>query len=347
MPVYVVGVPAPFGIQKTQVKYVDPDPKYDQTAGWGEVEQGPETMYPERLRMSGSSSNDEEEAMDSGFGPYSLTRLCYETGGIYFAVHPNRNVNRMVSRGQVEPFSAHIKYFFDSEIMRRYKPDYVSLDEYARRVKANKCRETLVTAARETYRAGMENPTLRFVKRSEADFANDLSEAQRAAAALEPKLERLYGVLKEGEADREKEASPRWQAGFDLAVGRVLAASIRTMSYNAMLAAAKRGLKFKEEKNNTWTLAPSAEISVGSAYQKMGDKAKMYLERVVNDHPNTPWSLLAKKELDQPFGWTWQESFTNLAPMNNGDGNGAAAAPADDKKMMLNRPPVRPVPKKL
>jgi hypothetical protein len=334
-------------VQKTQVKWVDPDPKYDQTAAWGEVEQGPESMFPERLRLSNSVSDDEEEALDSGFGPFALTRLCYETGGIYFTVHPNRNVNRMVSRNQVEPFSAHIKYFFDSEIMRRYKPDYVSAEEYARRVKANKSREALLVAARETYRANMENPTLRFVKRSEPDLANDLSEAQRAAAALEPKLERLYNILKDGEADREKEQSPRWQAGFDLAVGRVLAASVRTSTYNAMLAAAKRGLKFKDEKNNTWVLEPSDEISVGSAYQKQSDKAKMFLERVVKDHPDTPWSLLAEKELKQPLGWTWKEEYTNLNPMRAGDGNGNAPAPANDAKMMLNRPPTRPVPRKL
>src|SRR5205085_11094760 len=98
------------------------------------------------LSLPGSKAED--AGLDSGFGPYALTRLCYETGGIYFTVHPNRNVNKAVSRNQVEPFSAHIKYFFDAEHMRRYKPDYVSLDEYQRRVKANKSREALILAAR-------------------------------------------------------------------------------------------------------------------------------------------------------------------------------------------------------
>jgi von Willebrand factor type A domain len=344
VPIYVVGVPAPFGTQKTQVKWIDPDPKFDQTPGWGEVEQGPESIYPERLRLSSSTSQDEEDAIDSGFGPYALTRLCYETGGIYFSVHPNRDVNRMVSRNQVEPYSAHIKYFFDQEVMRKYKPDYVSLDEYMRRLKQNKCREVLVTAARETYRGAMESPRLRFVKFNEADFAADVSEAQKAAASLEPKLARLLEILKPGEADREKESSPRWQAGFDLAMGRIMAANVRTTGYNAMLATAKRGMKFKDDKNNTWIIEPSAEISVGSLYQKMGDKAKMYLERVVNDHPNTPWALLAKKELDQPLGWAWKEEFTAPPmPGNPGDGNGNPNPNAE--KMM--RPPTRAVPKKL
>jgi hypothetical protein len=150
-------------------------------------------------------------------------------------------------------------------------------------------------------------------------------------------------ILKPGEADREKEASPRWQAGFDLAMGRILAANVRTTGYNAMLATAKRGMKFTEPKNNTWIIEPANEITAGSLYQKMGDKAKMYLERVVNDHPNTPWALLAKKELDQPLGWAWKEEYTAPPPPNNGgDGNGN---PNPSEKMM--RPPTRAVPKKL
>lgn len=349
MPVYVVGVPAPFGTKETQVKWVDPDPKYDQTPRWGVVDQGPETLFPERLQLSFNGSKDEDDAIDSGFGPYALTRLCYETGGIYFTVHPNRDVNRAVSRNQVEPFSAHIKHFFDSEHMRRYKPDYVSLEEYGRRVKANKSREALVIAARLSHTGALENPQTRFVKRDEAAFATALTEAQKDAAKLEPKLESLYTILKEGEADREKELTPRWQAGFDLAVGRVLAAKVRTEGYNAMLAAAKRGLKFQNPKNNTWVLKPSDEITLGSQYVKMGEKAKMYLERIVKDHPDTPWALLASKELAQPLCWKWTEEFTDLAPPpREVAGNPAPApAPADDAKVMLKRPPTRPVPKKL
>lgn len=349
MPVYVVGVPAPFGTKETQVKWVDPDPKFDQTPRWGVVDQGPETLFPERLQLSFNGSQDEEDSIDSGFGPYALTRLCYETGGIYFTVHPNRNVNRTVSRNQVDPFSAHIKYFFDSEHMRRYKPDYVSLEEYGRRVKANKSREALILAARMSHTGALENPQTRFVKREEADFANALTEAQKDAAKLEPKLESLYAILKEGEVDREKEFTPRWQAGFDLAVGRVLAAKIRTEGYNAMLASAKRGLKFQNPKNNTWVLKPSDEITLGSQYQKMGEKAKMYLERIVKDHPNTPWSLLASKELEQPLSWKWTEEFTNLAPPPRAmDANPAPPPPAtDDARMMLKKPELRPVPKKL
>jgi hypothetical protein len=350
MPVYVVGVPAPFGRKETMVKWVDPDPKYDQTAQWGEVEQGPESFQPERLKLNFSSSKEDDDPIDSGFGPYALTRLCYETGGIYFAVHPNRNVTRAVSRKEVEEFSAHLKYFFDPEVMRKYRPDYVSLDEYKRRVSTNKARIALLEASKQSFLTPMQSPTLRFVKRSEAEMANTLTEAQKSAAELEPKIDMLYNVLKLGEGDREKEVTLRWQAGFDLAMGRVLAIKVRTEAYNAMLAQAKRGLKFKDEKNNTWALEPSDEISVGSQLEKMADRARMYLNRVITDHPGTPWAMLAERELKDKLGWKWKEEFTDLSPpprMNAANNNNNVPAPANDAAaaMMKKPPPKRPIPK--
>ena len=94
VPVYVVGVPAPFGRAETMVKWVDPDPEFDQSPQWAVVSQGPESILPERLRLDSTGTFEDLNMIDSGFGPFHLTRLAYETGGIYFAVHPNRNTNR-------------------------------------------------------------------------------------------------------------------------------------------------------------------------------------------------------------------------------------------------------------
>ncbi len=102
IPVYCVGVPAPFGRRDANIKYVDPDPKYDQSPQWVPVRQGPESFLPELVKIG----DETDDAIDSGFGPYSLTRLCYETGGIFFAVHPNRNERRKVSRRETAVLSA-------------------------------------------------------------------------------------------------------------------------------------------------------------------------------------------------------------------------------------------------
>ncbi|MEX2025982.1 MAG: vWA domain-containing protein, partial [Pirellulaceae bacterium] len=317
MPVYVIGVPAPFGRRETTMKWVDPDPNYDQSPQWGVVDQGPESLMLERIKLGFSGQQEDEISIDSGFGPYALTRLCVETGGIYFAVHPNRDVRRQVRQGEVPAFSSYLQYFFDPESMRRYRPDYVSVQDYVKNLERNAARGALVKAAANSQIDQMADPRLRFVKRDEGAFATDLTTAQQAAAALEPKVNNLYELLRKGEADREKEEVARWQAGYDLAMGRVLAVKVRTEGYNQVLAAAKRGLKFRDAKNNTWVLDPSDEITVGSQMVKLAERAKMYLNRVVQEHPGTPWALLAERELKDPLGWKWKQEFTDLNPPRN------------------------------
>jgi hypothetical protein len=39
------------------------------------------------------------------------------------------------------------------------------------------------------------------------------------------------------------------------------------------------------------------------------DQARIYLQRVENEHPGTPWSLLAQLELDSAVAFEWKEAF--------------------------------------
>jgi hypothetical protein len=282
--------------------------------------------------------------MDSGFGPFALTRLAYETGGIFFSVHPNRNVHREVSRNEIDAFSAYLKHFFDPQVMRRYRPDYASPEEYMRRLQSNQARTALVTAARKSWVSSMDKPQLRFVKRSEAELANALSEAQKGAAKAEPLLLDLYETLRVGEADRPRETTPRWQAGYDLAMGQVMATMVRTQAYNAMLAQAKRGMPFQNASNNTWVLVPSSEVTIDSRLGKAAEKATEYLQRVIDEHPDTPWALIARHELATPIGWGWTEEFTDLTPRGTGGGGGDGGV-NDMRRVIPRGPAKRPVPK--
>ena len=132
MPVFVVGVPAPFGRQKAYVKYM-PGEEYRQVPMRVPVDQGPESLYPERIRLAFIGQRVEDDALDSGFGPFGLSRLTYETGGMFFSVHPDRRMGRRISFGRTTPMAAHIAQFFDPAIMRMYRPDYVPVEEYERR----------------------------------------------------------------------------------------------------------------------------------------------------------------------------------------------------------------------
>lgn len=348
IPVHIIGVPAPFGRRETLVKYIDPDPKYDQSPQWASVDQGPESFLPERVQLPFTANFEAEPTIDSGFGPYALTRLSYETGGIYFNVHPNRNVAREVRKREVAAYASDMSFFFDPEKMSRYRPDYLSPRDYVTKVKASPLRNALVTAAQLKPVAGITRPILEFDGRDPARLSGILTRAQQDAARLEQPLGRMAMVLQPGMKKRESEESPRWRAGFDLAMGRVLAQKVRTETYNAMLAKAKLGMTFEDKKNNTWILEASDDVTVGSKWKREAETARMLLETVIKDHAGTPWELLASKELEVPIGWKWTEKFIDRTPPPRrapGNNNNPPRPARDDQKRMLKKAPKRPVPK--
>jgi hypothetical protein len=345
MPCYVLGVPSPFGRDKAFIKFVEFDPQYAQGEDWAEVDQGPETLYPERVKIGYQDESMEEPVIDSGFGPYALSKLCYETGGIYFSIHPNRRINSKVERREVEAFASQMSYFFSPEVMERYRPDYLSDAEYMTRVKKSPLRYALLNAAQLSRVGTLSKPKMVFIKRDEPSFTKELTDSQLESARLYPELSEMCAILAEGDKYRGKETSPRWLASFELSYGTALAAKIRAESYNAMLAKAKRGMNFEKPESNTWNLRPSDKVSVDSKIDKEAKQARELLQSVVEKHTGTPWGLLAGRELDNPLGWEWVESTTDLNPPQrmanrpNPPPPNTPPMPADDQARMLKPPP--------
>ena len=344
IPVYVVGVPSPFGQRRVKMKFVEPDPNYDQSEQWAVVEQGPETLYPEVLKIR--SGKFQNEAIDSGFGPFSLSKLTAATGGIYFAVHPNRNASGRVTDRDVAAMSSQIRYFFDPEVMQAYRPDYLTKNEIDSLLSKNRAKKALVGVAAKSEVKPMELPTLTFPRKNDGDLVRLLGLAQRDAAILLNQIEPIYTSLQQGLVDRPKIEEKRWQAGYDLDMGRILAMKVRTYAYNSMLGQAKAGMKFQNEKSDTWELVPANDVSgVDSRTQKMAAQAKEFLERVVADHPGTPWALIAEEELENPIGYRWEERHTGVnnpsMKAGNNNNNNNPSAPQDDKKKMLAPPKPR------
>ena len=352
IPCYVLGVPAPFGRDKAFIKFVEFDPAYAQVEDWAEVDQGPETLYPERVKLGYQDNYMEEPVLDSGFGPYALSKLCYETGGIYFSIHPNRKLNAKVDRRETEAFASQMSYFFDPDVMDRYRPDYLSESEYLARVKKSPLRYAVLNAAQLSRAGTLSKPKTVFIKRDEATFTKELTDAQLESARLYPELSEMCSILAEGEKFRGKETSPRWLASFELSYGTALAAKIRAESFNAMLAKAKRGMSFTKPESNTWNLTPSDKVTVDSKLEKEAKLAKELLQSVVQKHAGTPWGILAGRELDHPISWEWVESTTDLNPpaRNNANRNppppNTPPMPDDEKaKMLKPPPPKRPIKK--
>lgn len=306
VPFYVVGVPAPFGKEAAISSSVEVGLDYKPDGKWLAIRQGPESRMPERVRLGfwGGGTGD-IEFLDSGFGPFGLERLCRATGGRYIALRPGPREFELVSAIGIEwPSSAAVR--FDAATMRRYAPDYVPDQEY-QSLLANKARRAVVDAAQLSEVELLEFPKTSFVKADEAAMARMLSEAQQVAAKLSPTVDRLYDALERGEADRARLTDPRWQANFDLAMGRAASAKAKVDGYNHMLAALKRGKSFANPSSTTWMLEPSDSIEDASALQKLIDKGKASLQRVVDQHAGTPWAKIAERELETPSGWKWTE----------------------------------------
>jgi len=304
IPVYVLGVPAPFGRAAGMAQTAEAPIDYRPSGTWRPIRQGPESRKLERIQLGFWGGSMDMNLLDSGFGPFALERLATTSGGRFLALGAGGG---MYSGSYASQWPAPGVPRFDPQTMRRYAPDNTTAAEYDKILSENAACRALVNASQLSELELLSFPEQQFVKQSEAQLTTLLGKAQQVAAKLEPAIIKLHETLEQGKKDREKLTTPRWRAGYDLAMGRACAARARIEGYNAMLAAVKRGKSFEKETSNTWVLESAETIEASSALKRLIDDAKMYLQRVVDDHPGTPWALIAERELVMPIGWKWSE----------------------------------------
>lgn len=304
---FVVGNASPFGKEKGYMTWTYEDGEKEERP----VDQGPETLYPDVLQLPffGINGNDLDR-MSAGYGPYALTRLCTETGGTYLIAEEAKGRR------------------YDPHIMRNYQPDYRPIRVVEQDIKKNKAKYALREAARNTGVDAIAIPNLTFPANNDNELREAISEAQKPMAVTDNKVGLMLGILEAGEKDRDKITEPRWQAAYDLAIGRALAMRARTLGYNMVLADMKLNPKsFTKKGYNQWVLKPAKEVNVVEI-KKKSSKATMYLKRVIDLHPDTPWAEIAERELSQPMGWGWTESI-------DAAGRLAMATPQERKAILL------------
>ena len=304
IPIYAIGVPAPLGRGAAVVATVEAT---DGTASRSapSIQQGPESRKAERIDLE-FPANLPLQLLDSGFGPFALERLCRATGGRFLTLRPPPSgglafgtPTTVWPRGDIPQF--------DAEVMRRYAPDDLTAAEYDTLVAGNPAMSALRLAADLGHVECLQQPPLEFVKPNEAALNRSLEAAQKLAAKQLPRINQLYELLRQGVGGRATLERPRWQAAFDLALGRAAAAKARADGYNQMLAALKRGRLFQDADSTIWVLEPDPSIESSSALRTLIKKAKQAFTRVVEQHPHTPWSHIAQQELQIPMGWRWSE----------------------------------------
>jgi tetratricopeptide (TPR) repeat protein/tRNA A-37 threonylcarbamoyl transferase component Bud32 len=114
-----------------------------------------------------------------------------------------------------------------------------------------------------------------------------------------------------GGAKSRARATPRdWQARYDLVMGRFLATKIRCHEYNWACARMKKAPpKFANLRSNAWKLVPGEVIPAGEKLAAACLKAKALLQRVVDENPGTDYALQALRDLNDPFGFKWVETY--------------------------------------
>lgn len=316
VPVYVLGSQALFGRVDGRMNYTDPKTK--QTFYNLPVRQGPESVKLEQIKLPFWYSGYQYDMLDSGFGPYALSRLASATGGIYFLTRMGQS-----------------RMGFDPVLMREYSPDLVSSEQYAALARSP-IRQAVLEAAQLTQQRMGPQPSLTFPAAEDPEFKDAMQDNQvkvaLTASAVDDALATISAVAKY----RDKEHSRRWQAHYDLIRGRLLAMKIRCYEYNWACASMKRdALKFKDPKSNAWKLVPSAEVRYSDKAVAAAKQAKELLKRVVDEHPHTPWAVLAERELKDEFGFKWVETY--VRPIERPK-EGDASPEAKRKKMTMPKP---------
>jgi hypothetical protein len=313
VPVYVLGSQAVFGRIYGFMDYIDPKTKY--VFQHQAVKQGPESASLEQIMLPFWYGGPQYEILEAGFGPYALSRLSAATGGIYF-------VTRFDTR----------RMGFDPARMREYKPDWIRRDEYEAQIAHSPLRRAILNAAQITQQRLPGMPTLFFPPADTPEFKDVMALnqgiAERTAYTVDEALSPINAVAKL----RDRETSRRWQAHYDLIRGRLLAMKVRCYEYNWACARMKKDpLKFSNPKFNAWRLDPDSAIQYSDKAVTAGKEAQKLLQRVIAEHPATPWAVLAQREVRDPLGFKWVE--ISVQRRTRGDEN------ADRKKKKDPGPP--------
>jgi hypothetical protein len=318
IPVYAIGVPAPFGEQESEISWQDPDVPNSPVVP-AIVNQGPESLVFERIAVScrlGTQGRQNLRKLlpppvDSGFGPFGLTRLSRETGGIYFAVHPSRGGSTQGWDG-VATFAAHLTQFYSHDVMKEYEPDYVSEHAFNELLDQWPLRRALVEESRRSTSGNLILRTDRFIFKS--TFARQIAESKKSAKAYAKRLERVYRNLSDVEIELQHEPSVRWRANYSLAMANVEGALARLYSWMALLEMLDRrrpsfDMADESRTNNLWRISESNQLMEDERVYSMVAAVKKRCQKLIKDHPGTPWASMAQWEMDVPFGFHARQSY--------------------------------------
>jgi hypothetical protein len=289
---YVIGPPAVFGRRQAFVPYVAPEDKKTYQLP---VDLGPESYTIEVPQLPFWFSSSQYDFLSAGMGPYGLSRLVRETGGAYF-------LSSMTTTSGLSPIGN-----FDPQALKAFEPDYrfATPQEYIDDANRHKLRQAVMRAAELSLKYKVDKtPTLE-LRVNPQNYLQQLTEAQKSAAETSYMVDNILLAFPGNfEPEYQKETSPRWRANYNLTLGRLLALKLRAQEYNFACAQLKQlGSGDVASKTNHWIFKPSKKLGAGAVSKKLAADAARLLKRTIDDAPDTPWALLAQRDLSIPLGF--------------------------------------------
>ena len=229
---------------------------------------------------------------------------------------------------------------FDPMRMKEYKPDWVRRDQYEQAIRNSPLRQAVINASQITQQRLPGMPSLVFPPVESPEFKDVMATNQALAERTVYTVDEALGPITAVAKLRDRETSRRWQAHYDLIRGRLLAMKVRCYEYNWACARLKKNPpKFKSPRANAWRLVPDSAIQYSEKAAAAAHDADRLLHRVIEEHPDTPWALLAQRELKDALGFKWVETY--VPPPRRSDNN-AEAAQRKNQNMPERKPPEPP-----
>jgi hypothetical protein len=137
---------------------------------------------------------------------------------------------------------------------------------------------------------------------------NEQSAPGKAKLYLKEALDELRAVAKQ----RDKEPSKRWQAQYDYVEARLLARLIYVSEYNYALAQIRTdSLPELPEGMTNYKLRLGSQDKVSVTKRERDVKTwvkelKGLWDKILNDYPDTPWAVIARRERMTALGLEWR-----------------------------------------
>ncbi|MFN4261172.1 MAG: caspase domain-containing protein [Gemmataceae bacterium] len=142
---------------------------------------------------------------------------------------------------------------------------------------------------------------------NENEFKEGIIQIQKLPALAQYEMEEALEELRKYQMDRESETSKRWQANYDYVMARLIARIAYVHEYNFLLGQMRRELpEHDPDVHSGFQLSSRERPQSGREIRNLVKEAHELLEKIVEEHPGTPYEILAKREKFTTLGLEWQ-----------------------------------------